>query len=178
MSPYIYIDIFMTSSLRASWTNDLIFLSYVLTVVKELRSKMFRQHPGYYQAVLLKKTQTIIIIFFEYTVYIMFWIMMLYNCYYYYCHFLSKNHCFLQCKIRFCLKVIRNPASKSLQSIEISLYLAFTNEWNVAKKEKWLMNDLFYLKRYYFVEEKSISNCYSLKLDVNRCFWNPALSNW
>ena len=154
MSPYIYIDIFMTSSLRASWTNDLIFLSYILTVVKELQSKMFRQHPGYYKAVFLKKTQTIIISFYEYTVYIMFWIMMLYNCYYYYCHFLSKNHCFLQRKIRFLLKVIRNPASKALQSIEISLYLAFTNEWNVAKKEKWLMNDLFYLKRYYFVEEK------------------------
>ena len=30
----------------------------------------------------------------------------------------------------------RNPASKSLQSTEISLYLAFTNELNVAKKEK------------------------------------------
>ena len=62
--------------------------------------------------------------------------MMLYDCYYYYCHFLSKNHCFLQCKIISFLKVIRNPASKSLQSIEISLYLAFTNELNVAKKEK------------------------------------------
>ena len=32
MSPYIYIDIFMTSSLRACWTNDLIFLPYILTV--------------------------------------------------------------------------------------------------------------------------------------------------
>jgi hypothetical protein len=31
---------------------------------------------------------------------------------------------------------IRNPASKSLQSTEISLYLAFTNELNVAQKEK------------------------------------------
>jgi hypothetical protein len=30
----------------------------------------------------------------------------------------------------------KNPASKSLQSTEISLYLAFTNELNVAKKEK------------------------------------------
>jgi hypothetical protein len=29
----------------------------------------------------------------------------------------------------------RNPASKSLQSTEISLYLAFTNELNVAQKE-------------------------------------------
>ena len=47
--------------------------------------------------------------------------MMLYDCYYYYCHFLSKYHCFLQ--FRFFLKVIRNPASKSLQSIEISLLL-------------------------------------------------------
>jgi hypothetical protein len=32
--------------------------------------------------------------------------------------------------------VKRNPASKSLQSTEISLYLAFTNELNVAQKEK------------------------------------------
>jgi hypothetical protein len=31
--------------------------------------------------------------------------------------------------------------SKSLQSTEISLYLAFTNELNVAKKKKILMND-------------------------------------
>jgi hypothetical protein len=36
---------------------------------------------------------------------------------------------------------IRNPASKSLQSTEISLYLAFTNELNVDQKEKILMND-------------------------------------
>jgi uncharacterized protein YabN with tetrapyrrole methylase and pyrophosphatase domain len=42
------------------------------TVVKELRSKMFRQHPGYYKAVFLKKTQTIIVSFYEYNVYIMF----------------------------------------------------------------------------------------------------------
>ena len=35
---------------------------------------------------------------------------------------------------------MRNPASKSLQSTEISLYLAFTNELNVALK-KILMND-------------------------------------
>jgi hypothetical protein len=31
---------------------------------------------------------------------------------------------------------MRNPASKSLQSTEISLYLTFTNELNVGKKEK------------------------------------------
>ena len=30
----------------------------------------------------------------------------------------------------------KNPASKSLQSTEISLYLAITNELNVAQKEK------------------------------------------
>jgi hypothetical protein len=125
----------------------LIKLKYICsTVVNELRSKMFRQHPGYHKAVFLEKTQTIIVSFYEYTVYIMFWIMMLYDYYYYYyCHILSKYYCFLQCKIRFFLKVIRNPASNSLRSIEISLYLAFTNEWNVAKKEKLLLHDLFYL---------------------------------
>ena len=42
---------------------------------------------------------------------------------------------FCSVKLDF-LKVIRNPASKSLQSTEISLYLAFTNELNVAQKEK------------------------------------------
>ena len=43
------------------------------TVVKELRSKMFRQHPVYYNAVFLEKTRTIIVRFYEYTViYIMF----------------------------------------------------------------------------------------------------------
>jgi hypothetical protein len=72
--------------------------------------EMFRQHPEYYKAVFLKKTQTIIVSFYEYIVYIMFWIMMLYVCYYYYCHLLSKYHCFLQCKIRIFLKVIRNSA--------------------------------------------------------------------
>jgi hypothetical protein len=132
---------------------------------------MFRQHLGYYKEVFLKKTPTIIASFYEYTVYIMFWIMMLYDCYYYYCNFLSKYHCFLQCKIRFFLKVIWNPASKSLRSIEISLYLAFTNEWNVAKKEKLLMNDIILLRK------SQLVTSYSLKLDVNRCFWNLALSN-
>jgi hypothetical protein len=37
-----------------------------------------------------------------------------------------------------------NPASKSLQSTEISLYLAFTNELNVARKEKNI-DELFIL---------------------------------
>ena len=51
-----------------------------------------------------------------------------------------------------------NPASKSLQSTEISLYLAFTNELNVAQKEKNIDEWLILLKKYYFVDEKSISN--------------------
>jgi hypothetical protein len=43
-----------------------------ITVVKELRSKMLGQHPGYFKAVFLKKTQIIIVSIYEYTVYIMF----------------------------------------------------------------------------------------------------------
>ena len=42
------------------------------TVVKELRSIMLGQHPGYFKAVFLKKTQIIIVSIYEYTVYIMF----------------------------------------------------------------------------------------------------------
>ena len=44
----------------------------VFTVVKELRSKMLGQHPGYFKAVFLQKTQIIIVSIYEYTVYIMF----------------------------------------------------------------------------------------------------------
>ena len=53
-------------------TTEIFPMKYNITVVKELRSKMFRQHPGYYKAVFLKKTQTIIVSFYEYTVYVMF----------------------------------------------------------------------------------------------------------
>jgi hypothetical protein len=42
------------------------------TVVKELRSKMFGQHPGYFKAVFLKQTPIIIVSIYKYTVYIMF----------------------------------------------------------------------------------------------------------
>jgi hypothetical protein len=49
-----------------------------ITVVKELRSKIFGQHPGYYRAVFLKKTQMIIVRFYKYTVYKMFWILFTY----------------------------------------------------------------------------------------------------
>ena len=42
------------------------------TVIKELRLKMFGQHPGYFKAVFLKQTRIIIVSIYKYTVYIMF----------------------------------------------------------------------------------------------------------
>ena len=39
------------------------------TIVKELRSKMFGQHPGYFKAVFLKQTRIIIVSIYKYTVY-------------------------------------------------------------------------------------------------------------
>ena len=53
-------------------SNTKYFLQSVSTVVKELRSKMLGQHPGYFNAGFLKKTQIIIVSIYEYTVYIMF----------------------------------------------------------------------------------------------------------
>jgi hypothetical protein len=49
-----------------------IYYMSMYTVVKELRSKMFGQHPGYSKAVFLKKTQIIIVSIYKYNVYIMF----------------------------------------------------------------------------------------------------------
>ena len=41
---------------------------YYFTVVKELRSEMFGQHPGYFKAVFLKQTRIIIVNIYKYTV--------------------------------------------------------------------------------------------------------------
>jgi hypothetical protein len=41
-------------------------------IVKELRPKMFGQHPGYFKAVFLKQTRVIIVSIYKYTVHIMF----------------------------------------------------------------------------------------------------------
>jgi hypothetical protein len=70
---------------------------------------------------------------------------MLYDWYCIIVIFCPRIIAFLQCRIILFLKVPHNPAYKSLQSTEISLYVVFMNEWNVAKKDKILMNDLFYL---------------------------------
>ena len=51
---------------------DHICNSDLFTVFKELRSKMFGQHPGYFKAVFLKQTRIIIVSIYKYTVYIMF----------------------------------------------------------------------------------------------------------
>ena len=53
--------------------SDIIFYHLLMfTVVKELRSKMFGQHPGYFKAAFLKQTRKIIVSIYKYTVYIMF----------------------------------------------------------------------------------------------------------
>ena len=46
--------------MRKKYLSQSDFLAAIITVVKELRSKMFSQHPGYIKAVFLKKTRIII----------------------------------------------------------------------------------------------------------------------
>ena len=48
--------------------------------------------------------------------------------------------------IKFFLKVIRNPASKSLRSIEYRHILHLRMNEMLPKKKKILMNELFYLE--------------------------------
>ena len=58
--------------IMCSWHSCLFYLWPTTTVVKELRSKMFGQHPGYFKAVFLKQTRIIIVSIYKYIVYIMF----------------------------------------------------------------------------------------------------------
>jgi hypothetical protein len=66
--------------------------------------------------------------------------------------------------------------SKSLQSAEISLYLAFTNELNVAQKEKNIDEWLIWPNNTILLMKSQLVNSYTLKHHVNRCFWNPDCS--
>ena len=83
------------------------------------------------------------------------------------------NYIFCPNIIYFCSVklVIRNPASKSLQSTEISLYLAFMNELNVAQKEKNIDQWLILPKNIILLMKSQLVTNYTLKHDVNRCEW-------
>ena len=74
---YMYINVYDTLLLEKKQVarigyNEFLFLHEYSTVVKELRSKMFGQYPGYFKAVFLKQTRIIIVSIYKYTVYIMF----------------------------------------------------------------------------------------------------------
>ena len=127
---------------------------------------MFRQHPGYCKAVFLKKTQTIIVSFYEYTVYIMFWIMMLYDCYYYYCLFLSKYHCFLPCKIRFFSRSYKKSGIIIIM-IKWNIAISCIYEWMNCSQKRKIINECFILLRDIILLRKGqLVTSYSLKLDA------------
>ena len=71
---------------------------------------------------------------------------------------------------------MRNPASKSVQSTEISLYLAFTNELIFAHKEKNIDEWLILPKNTILLMKSQLVTSYTLKHDANRYIWNPAWS--
>jgi hypothetical protein len=56
---------------------------------------------------------------------------------------------------------MRNPASKSLQSTELSLFLALTNELNIDERLILLKNTILLMK-------SQLVTSYTLKHDVNR----------
>ena len=93
--------------------------------------------------------------------------MMLYDCYYYYCHFFSKYHCFLQCKI----KSYKESGIKII-TINRNIALSCIYEWMKWCKTRKNINELFILLRNIILLMKSqlVTN-YTLKHDVNRCEW-------
>ena len=73
-------------------------LGYFVWKITILRQKILffpilgGAHAGWAPPPLYPPLQTFIDSFYEYTIYILLWIMMLYDCYYYYYHFLPKYH--------------------------------------------------------------------------------------
>ena len=95
-------------------------LCTMYTVVKELRSKMFGQHPGYFKAVFLKQTRIIIVSIYKYTVYIMFelWCFMI---------VIIINFIFCPNIIYFCSVILDFSINYKESGIKIT-----TINWNVA----------------------------------------------
>ena len=130
---------------------------------------MFRQHPGCYKAVLLKKTHTIILRFDEYTVYIIYWIMMLYDWY-----------CII---VIFCPNIIAFCSLKldySKSSTEFGIKIITIN-WNIAvcciyewmkcsQKRKNIDKWFILLRDIILLRKNQLVTSYSLKIDVNRLF--------
>ena len=102
---------------------------------------MFRQSPTSYKVVFAKRRQIIFVIFYQYKVLKNDAQLLVLS----FCHF-CQNIKVLRYKIKLFLKAKRDPASRALQTTEISLYNAFTNEWNVAKVGKMVEEWLILLK--------------------------------
>ena len=79
------------------------------------------------------------------------------------------------CSVKLDFSIIyKESGCKSLQSTEISLYLAFTNELNVSQKEKHIDEWMIILKNTILLRKSQLVTSYTLRHDVKRCFWNPA----
>ena len=116
-----------------------------------------------------KKTQTIIVSFYEYTVYIMFWIMMFYDCYYY-CNFLSKYHCFLQCKIIFCSKSYKESGIKII-TINWNIAISCNYEWMKCCQKRKIINEWFILLRdIILLRNSQLVTSYSLRRECRQMF--------
>jgi hypothetical protein len=70
--------------------------------------------------------------------------MMLYDCYYYYCHFLSKNQCFLQRKIRFFSKSYKESGIKII-TINWNIAISCIYEWMKCCQKRKIINEWFIL---------------------------------
>jgi hypothetical protein len=82
--------------------------------------------------------------------------------------------------IYFCSVKLDFSISYKESDIKINWNIAISciDEWikYCQKIKNVLMNDWFYLEILFWWGKSQLVTSYTLKLDVNRCFWNPAWS--
>ena len=78
------------------------------------------------------------------------------------------------CSVKLDFSIIYKESSFKIITINWNIAISsFTNELNVAQKEKNIDEWLILLKNAILLMKSQLVTSYTLKHDVNRCFWNP-----
>ena len=82
------------------------------------------------------------------------------------------------CSVKLDFSISYKESNIKIITINWNIAISCIYEWIKCcqKEKKVLMNDWFYLEILFCWEKSQLVASYILKLDVRRCFWNPAWS--
>ena len=82
------------------------------------------------------------------------------------------------CSVKLDFSISYKESGIKIITINLNIAISCIYEWiKCAKKEKSIDEWLILFRNIILLRKCQLATSYNLKLDVNRCFWNPAWSN-